>query len=105
MGKVKPFEEKKAYRLEMLNEWTSLFLLYHVLCLNKNWVQDEMIRELVGYSFMISMTATMFCHLGLLFKFILFDLVLKFKKWRFKRFMKTYKPPKVANIKPNQIID
>ena len=39
-------------RTEVLNEVTTVIVLYHVICFNDNWVSGQVERTLLGYSFL-----------------------------------------------------
>jgi hypothetical protein len=41
MTHAMPFETPLMFRLEMVNEVTTVVLLYHVLTFNYDWVTDE----------------------------------------------------------------
>ena len=63
--KYQPFEDRKILKLEMMNEMTNLFLLYHVICFSGLVLEAED-RFNLGWSFIMLVGANMSVHLLLL---------------------------------------
>ena len=65
MLKYQPFEEVKIFRLEVMNELTNIFLLFHLLMFTE-WVGDPEVRYSIGWSFIGFTIANMLVHFSLM---------------------------------------
>jgi len=63
----KPFEDSKILKLEVMNEVTNFILLYHVI-LFAGLVPESVDRYMVGWSFIVFISANMLVHFILLVK-------------------------------------
>ena len=59
----KPFEEPLALRLELYNEATEAFLLYHIMCFS-DWYQDQDTKDLpIAISFNVFLCLNLAVHM------------------------------------------
>ena len=68
-------------KLEIMNEATSAFLMYHVLIFNPAFVDDDFPREVMGYSFIIIVCLNIAVHLFFLLKNVYEQVSQKIKNW------------------------
>ena len=64
----RPFEEGLVLGLEIMNEFFTLALMYHVLCLNLSWNSDEFAYGVVGNSFIAFVFFDVFLNFFFLFR-------------------------------------
>lgn len=69
----RPFEVKLVGNLEIMNECFTVLLMYHVICLNDDFVIDEYGREIVGVSFVVFLLSNVFLNFYFLFRTIFRD--------------------------------
>ena len=69
---TQPFKETLVTNLEILNEVTTLVLLYHLLCFT-NFCPDVRTQVLVGYSFVFFLSANMATHVFFLLRSTFLD--------------------------------
>ena len=60
-----PFVEPIFTKIEIMNEVTSIFLLYHMFTFT-DWVPDASVRYLLGWSFIAVISANLAFHLSIL---------------------------------------
>ena len=75
----RPFEEMLVARLELMNEYTTLILLYHVFMFT-SLVPNQNFQIMVGWSFIVCMCANMGMHLYFLLRTSCFDCKAKCRK-------------------------
>ena len=72
LGWFRPFEDQRLVNLEIMNECTSLILLYHLM-LFTDFVPEAETRYLIGWSFIFFVVANMAVHFTILIKDMIAD--------------------------------
>jgi len=81
---IRPFDEHLVNNLEAMNEIFTLMLLNVTFCFS-DLVDNVRTQYLCGYFFIFFMCACILAHLFFLFKDIVWQLILTFKRWRYRR--------------------
>ena len=81
---VWPFEDPTITKLEVMNEVTTVFLLYHMFIFT-DWVPDATTRYYMGSSFIIVAAGNLSIHFGLIIMNSVNNLKLILKKKCYKR--------------------
>ena len=79
-----PFDDALTMNLELMNEFTSGILMYHVLVFNPAWVADDEPREFAGNSFIVIVCLNVSVHFYFLCKTVYIEATQKIKEWIFK---------------------
>ena len=79
-----PFEENFYTRIEVLNEVTTMFLLYTMLCFT-DWVGSPEQRYEIGYFFIAFIILNISVHLFFLAKEVLYQVYLRWVKYLIKQ--------------------
>ena len=93
----RPFDEEITNRLDMLNEATTVVLLYMIYNFS-DLIPDEENRYMVGYFFVAILFGNLSVHLTLIGISIFNDLRDKFKEWHVKCQKKKQKKEKSKRI-------
>jgi len=80
LGTYEPFEDPIFTKIELMNEITSVFLLYHMFCFT-DWVPNASDRYIMGWSFICFTSLNLICHLVILAR----DQIFQFKYKILKR--------------------
>jgi hypothetical protein len=79
-----PFDNKLTTILELMNEFTSGILMYHVIVFNPAWVSEDEPREFVGISFIVIVCMNISVHVFFLCKTSYTEASKKIKDWVYK---------------------
>lgn len=80
----RPFEDALTMNLELMNEFTCAFLMYHVLIFNPEFVADDQPREDLGYSFILFVCLNVAVHVYFLCRTVYTQASKKIKELIFK---------------------